>query len=264
MAAASKRNRMRYLYAIGILAALIGGLATLKFKQISTLIRAGEAAKQMGPPPESVATAVAGEDQWEGTLSAVGTVVAVHGVTISNEVPGVVTAIHFESGQVVRAGQVLVELDTSVERAQLASAQARKDLAALSQGRSQKLATTDAVSKAQLDGDEAQVKTSTADFSALQAQIDRKTVRAPFGGRLGLRTVNLGQYLNPGTPLTVLEALGSVYADFSLPQENLAAVHVGMPVQVNVNGGGDWAGTIAAVDPSIDPVTRSIKLRASI
>src|SRR6185436_11964385 len=121
------------------------------------------------------------------------------------------------------------------------------------QGRSQKLATTDAISKAQLDGDEAQVKTSSADFSALQAQIDRKTVRAPFSGRLGLRTVNLGQYLNPGTPLTVLEALGSVYADFSLPQESLPDVRVGLPVKVTA-GGAELAGLLAAVDPSLDPV----------
>src|SRR5262249_24183160 len=145
----------------------------------------------------------------------------------SNEAPGVVTAIHFESGQVVRAGQVLVELDTSVERAQLASGEARKDLAALSAGRSRQLAQSEAASKAQLDGDEAQLKTSSADFGAVRAQIDRKTVRAPFAGRLGIRSVNLGQYLNPGTPVSVLESLGSVYVDFSLPQQYLGAVKVG-------------------------------------
>ena len=116
-----------------------------------------------------------------------------------------------------------MELDTSVERAQLASAEARKELASLNAGRSRQLAKTDAISPSQLDGDEAQVKSSNADSGALQAQIERKTVRAPFAGRLGIRAVNLGQYLNPGTPVTVLESLGSVYVDFSLPQQQLAA-----------------------------------------
>src|SRR5262249_51803847 len=158
------------------------------------LIHAGELAERAGPPPEVVGTSVAAEQSWEGTLAAVGSVTAVRGVAVSNESPGVVTAIHFESGDRVRAGQVLVELDTSVERAPLAAAEARKELAAIGASRSRQLIGAEAVTKAQLDGDEANLKTSNADFGALQAQIDRKTVRAPFAGRLGLRTVNLGQY----------------------------------------------------------------------
>jgi membrane fusion protein, multidrug efflux system len=229
-----------------------------------------------GPPPEAVGTAIAHEETWEGTMSAIGTVAAVRGVAVSNEAPGVVTAIRFESGQVVRAGQVLVELDTSVERAQLESAEARRSLAELGAGRTRKLAERQAVSQAQVDTDEAQLKTSSADFGALKAQIERKTVRAPFAGRLGIRNVNLGQYLNPGTPITVLESLGSVFVDFALPQQTLAAVRVGTPVRVVLGGAGagpgaggasaglELAGTIGAVDPTIDAVTRSIKLRASI
>src|SRR3954470_13636795 len=189
-----QRNRMRYLIPIVVLIAIVLGLGMVKFKQISNLLHAGELAQKAGPPPEVVSTSVARAETWEGTLSAVGSVTAVRGVAVSNEAPGVVTAIHFESGQKVRAGQVLVELDTSVERAQLASAEARKELAAVGMGRSRQLATRNAISKAQLDGDEAQVKTSSADFGALQAQIERKSVRAPFAGRLGIRTVNLGQY----------------------------------------------------------------------
>jgi membrane fusion protein (multidrug efflux system) len=257
---------MRYLIALGALAAIIAGLGTVKFQQISMLLKAGAAAEKAGPPPEVVGTTVAKDDAWEGTMAAVGSVTAVRGVALSNESPGVVTAIHFESGQVVKAGQVLVELDTSVERAQLASAAARKELADLSAGRSRKLLQGDAVSKAQLDGDEAQLRTSQADFGALQAQIERKTVRAPFAGRLGLRQVNLGQYLNPGTAVSVLESLGSVYVDFTLPQQYLAAVKVGTPVRIVVAGAGtsEFAGTIGAVDPTIDSVTRTIKLRASV
>jgi membrane fusion protein, multidrug efflux system len=256
---------MRYLIAIVLLFAIVGGLGGVKFKQISTLLHAGEVGQKAGPPPEVVGTAVATEESWEGTLSAVGSVAAVRGVAVSNDAPGVVNAIRFESGDRVRAGQVLVELDTSVERAQLASAEARKDLAALGAGRSRQLDKTGAVSKAQLDADESQLKTSAADSTALKAQIDRKTVRAPFAGRLGIRAVNLGQYLNPGTAVTVLESLGAVYVDFSLPQQYLADVRVGTPVRVRVEGsGGELAGSVGAVDPTVDAVTRTIKLRASV
>ena len=265
MSETASKYRMRYLVPLAVLVAIVAGLGTVKFKQIQTLLHAKEMGEKMGPPPEVVGSAVASEETWEGTLSAVGTVAAVRGVAVSNESPGVVTAIHFESGQLVKAGQVLVELDTSVERAQLASAEARKDLAAISQTRSRALVEREAASKAQLDTDEAQLKSSGADFSALKAQIERKTVRAPFAGRLGIRTVNLGQYLQPGTAVTVLESLGAVYVDFSLPQQYLGEVKVGTPVRVHVGGAaGDLDGTVGAVDPTIDSMTRAIKLRASV
>ncbi len=262
----ASNHRMRYLVPLVVLVAIVAGLGTAKFKQIQTLLHAKEVGEKMGPPPEVVGTAVAGEAAWEGTLAAIGSVAAVRGVAVSNESPGVVSAIHFESGQVVRAGQVLVELDTSVERAQLASAEARKDLAAISQTRSQALVAREAASKAQLDSDVAQLKSSGADFSALKAQIERKTVRAPFAGRLGIRTVNLGQYLQPGTAVTVLESLGAVYVDFSLPQQYLGDVKVGTPLRVHLddNGGVTLDGTVGAVDPTIDSMTRAIKLRASV
>jgi membrane fusion protein (multidrug efflux system) len=166
----------------------------------------------------------------------------------------------------VKQGQILVELDTSVERAQLASARARMDLAGLTVGRSRALVQTKTIAQSALDSDEAQLKTATTDLGALQAQIDRKVVRAPFAGRLGIRAVNLGQYLNAGTTITVLEAIDSVYVDFVLPQQRLADVKVGMPVRVTIAGAEGTAqdGTIAAVDPEVDQATRAIKLRASV
>ena len=256
---------MRYLIPIVVLLAVVGGLGFIKFKQFSSLSQAMEAGQKAGPPPEVVGTAVAKEDSWEGTISAVGTIAAVRGVAISNEAAGVVKAIRFESGQLVREGQVLLELDTSVERAQLESLEARRQLAEIGAGRSRKLAETEAVSKQQVDTDEAQLKTSSADYVALKAQIDRKTVRAPFAGRLGIRNVNLGQYLNPGTAVTVLESVGALYVDFSLPQQYLPIVKVGTPVRADVTGAGvQVAGTVGAVDPTIDANTRTIKLRASI
>jgi membrane fusion protein (multidrug efflux system) len=257
---------MRYVVAIAALLLLVGGLAAVKYKQIAGLMQAGKQMQKAGPPPEAVGTAVARQETWEGTLSSVGTVTAARGVAISNEVPGTVGAIRFESGNVVRAGQVLVELDTSVERAQLASLEARKELAARNVGRSRMLAQGDGIPAAQLDGDEAQLKSSTADAAALQAQIERKTLRAPFAGRLGIRTVNLGQYLNPGTPVTVLEALGSVYVDFSLPQQYLGSVSPGTAVRAGIAGerGASFTGVVAAIDPALDPASRTIKLRASV
>jgi membrane fusion protein (multidrug efflux system) len=257
---------MRYFIAGGIVVLIVGGLVGIKFGQMSMLMKAGKVAEKLGPPPESVSTTTVKEDVWEETLSAVGSVVAAKGVALSSEVPGVVNAIRFESGAQVKAGQVLLELDSSVERAQLASAIARRELATLNTGRSRQLAKQSAIPRSQLDGDEAQLKTSRADLSALQAQIERKTIRAPFSGRLGIRAVNLGQYLNPGTQVTTLESLDVVYVDFTLPQQDVNDVAPRTPVRVSLSGDKKavFEGTISAVDPAIDATTRSVRLRASI
>ncbi len=260
-------NRKRFVIAAGISLLAIGLLAGTKFAQISSLIRFGEAAQAAGPPPEAVGTDVAKEGAWEAVLDAVGNVAAARGVTISNEVPGVVRAIRFESGAKVRAGQVLVELDASVERAQLASLRARLALANTTAGRTRRLAESGAYTKAQLDTDEAQLKTVSADVRALEAQIDRKTVRAPFAGKLGIRSVNLGQYLTPGTPVTVLESLDAVYVDFTVPQQQVARVPAGTPTRVVIPGTQPpqtLDGEVAAIDPNADPATRAVKVRASV
>jgi membrane fusion protein (multidrug efflux system) len=257
---------VRYLIAIGLLIALIGGLTTVKFTQISSLIKMGKQMEKAGPPPEVVSVAPAEAHVWGGALSAIGSVTAAKGVAISNDAPGVVARISFDSGRDVKQGQVLVELDASVERAELASALARMELAALTARRSRALVASNSISQAQLDTDEAQLRTATTDAAGLQAQIDRKTVRAPFSGRLGIRDVNLGQYLSAGTTLTVLEAIDSVYVDFTLPQQRLADVKIGMPVKVTIEGAQGLAsdGVIAAIDPSVDSTTRTMKVRASV
>jgi membrane fusion protein (multidrug efflux system) len=260
-------NPMRIAVAVGISIVVVGLLAGTKAAQISSLIRFGKAAQAAGPPPQAVATAVAQGAKWESLLESVGSVEAGRGVTISNEVPGVVRAIRFESGAKVRPGQVLVELDARVERAQLSSLQARRELATSSATRTRRLEASGASTKAQLDADEAQLKTISADAQALSAQIEKKTIRAPFGGKLGIRSVNLGQYLNPGTPITVLESQDAVYIDFTIPQQQLARVPVGTSVRIVVPGVQPprvLAGKVAAVDPNVDPVTRAVKLRASV
>jgi membrane fusion protein (multidrug efflux system) len=258
---------MRIVVAVGISLVVVGLLAGTKVAQISALMRFGKAAQAAGPPPQAVGTTVAKGAEWESLLESVGSVEAGRGVTISNEVPGVVRAIRFESGAKVRPGQVLVELDASVERAQLSSLQARRELATSSATRTRGLEARGASTRAQLDADEAQLKTVSADAQALAAQIEKKTIRAPFGGKLGIRSVNLGQYLNPGTPITVLESLDAVYIDFTVPQQQLGRVPVGTAVRVSLPGAQPprtLAGKIAAVDPSVDPVTRAVKLRASV
>jgi membrane fusion protein (multidrug efflux system) len=254
-----------FLPILGLLV-LLGGLAAIKGKQIANLIQAGATFAKVGPPPESVSSDVAQKLSWEGTLTAVGSIAAVRGVAVSSEGPGVVKRIAFESGNMVKAGQVLVELDTSVERAQLANAQARRDLAQLTVTRTRNLFAGKVVTQQQLDGDEAQLKTATAEVETLQAQIARKTVRAAFAGRLGIRAVNLGQYVGPGVTLTTLEALDSVFVDFTLPQQALGSIDVNMPVHVTVEGEHGLAadGTVAAIDPSIDPTTRTVRVRASV
>ncbi len=257
---------MRYVAAVLGLLLLIGGLAGVKGKQIASLMAMGKQMQKAGPPPEAVNTTVLQEQSWEGTLSAVGSVAAAKGVEISNDAPGVVWRIDFESGATVRQGQPLVELDSRVERAQLASARARQELAEVQAKRSRALVQSNAIAQSQLDADESAFKTSAADVSGLEAQIDRKIVRAPFAGRLGIRAVNLGQYLNPGTTLTVLEQIDSVFVDFTLPQQQLASLKVGTPVRAMVEGadGATYSGVIAAIDPSVDSTTRSLKLRASV
>jgi membrane fusion protein (multidrug efflux system) len=197
----------------------------------------------------------------------VGTVAAGRGGGGGHEIPGVVRAIRFESGAKVRAGQVLLELDAAVEKAQLASLQARQGLATTTAARTRRLAESGAYTRSQLDTDEAQLKTVSADVVALKAQIDRKTVRAPFAGKLGIRSVNLGQYLNPGTPITVLESTEGVYVDFSVPQQELARAPAGTPVRIALPGSQPpqvVEGKVAAVEPNIDAATRSVKLRASV
>jgi membrane fusion protein (multidrug efflux system) len=257
---------MRYVVAFVALVAVIGGLAAIKYKQISSLIATSHAMERAGPPPEAVGSSVVRADTWQEALDAVGSVAAARGVTLSNDAPGVVSAIHFESGGFVHQGQVLVELDSNVERAQIASMVARKELAQINAGRTRTLVSMDAVPRSQQDNDDAVVKTSRSDLDVLNAQIARKVVRAPFTGKLGIRQINLGQYLNPGTAIAVLEATDTVFVDFTLPQQRLKTVALGMPVRIVVEGEGVQPadGKISAIDPSIDAVTRSIKLRASL
>lgn len=256
---------MRYVLAIVGLLLVVGGLAFVKVSQIQMLIGFGEAMAAAGPPPESVSTTEATAQTWETSLRAVGTVASVEGVQISGEVSGVVDQIRFESGAMVKQGEVLVELDRRVERAQLAAAQVTRDLALKTVKRTRSLGAAGAESQAQLDADESALRQASVQIDVLRAQIARKVIRAPFTGRLGIRAINVGQYLSPGTPITTLEAVDGAYVDFELPQQHQPDVTPGLPVRLSAEGMPqlDGKGTIVAIEPSVDPSTRMLKLRAA-
>jgi membrane fusion protein, multidrug efflux system len=261
----SKKITRYVVVTLGLLL-LVGVLVAVKFLQISSLMAMGKEMAQAGPPPEAVASAVAESRDWEGTLFAIGTVAGAKSVDVSNDAPGRVDRIRFESGAVVKKNQVLVELDTSVERAELASAKSRRGLAEVNAKRSRLLVAEKVAAQAQLDNDEAALRTASTEVAQNQAEIERKVVRAPFAGRLGIREVDVGQYLTPGTRLTKLEEVGAVYVDFTLPQEQLGRVKEGMAVRISsaAFANAPIDGAISAVSPAVDNQTRSLQLRATI
>lgn len=245
---------------------VVGGLAAVKFSQISMLIRTGKAMQAAGPPPETVSSVTVERQTWESRLDAIATVVASKGVELTNDAAGVVSRISFESGMTVRPGQILVELDSGVERAQLASLRAKKQLAQLTLKRSEALVQAGTVAPAQLDSDRASFESLIADERALLAQIDRKVIKAPFGGKLGLRSVNVGQFLAPGTPIAALESTKSVYVDFTLPQSQLSQLKLNTEVRGFADGAEEpiAKGIISAIEPKVDSSTRSVKVRATV
>lgn len=251
----------RILLAVLGLVVTILVLGGIKGAQIGAMIAAGES---FVPPPEAVSTAVVEEAEWESSLRSVGTVVAARGVTVSTEVPGLVTKLGFESGQKVKKGAVLVQLDTSIERASLEAAQATLELAELSLKRAKGLAKRNVNAPAELDSAEATARQARAQVDNIRAQIAKKTIRAPFSGRLGIRRVELGQILDPGTPLVELQDLDEVYVDFYLPQHELAHVAPDQTVKVTSDGHGDrvWQGSIQTIEPSVDVATRNVRIRA--
>jgi membrane fusion protein (multidrug efflux system) len=240
----------------------ISGIGLFKYRQIQDAIAQG-AAFQM--PPETVTTVVAGEDHWQGSLGVIGTVTAVQGVVVSADLPGVVASIRFESGKRVRAGEVLVELDTDQERAQLAAAQAQHELAKLNLERARSLREKGVTSQAEFDRVDAEAKGAQARADEIRATIARKTIRAPFAGALGIREVNLGQYLQGGDAIVPLQALDPVYVDFSVPQQDAAHLRIGGELRVAIESrpGDEASGKISAVNSIIDEATRNVRVQAT-
>jgi membrane fusion protein (multidrug efflux system) len=245
-----------------IVAVVIGALGFFKFRQVKTAMAQGAAFK---PPPEAVTTAVARQDEWSSSVSAIGTVTAVQGVTVSADLPGIVEKISFESGRMVRAGQVLVKLDASQEEAQLAAAQSQNNLARLNLDRMRGLRESGVISQSDYDRSTAEAQQGEARVGEIRATIQRKTIRAPFSGLLGIRQVNLGQYLNGGAPIVPLQSLRPVYVNFALPQREMSRLRPGTAVQLKPEGGSEvlGAGRITAVDSVVDPATRNVQIQAT-
>jgi len=253
----------RMLVMLGVTALIVGALGFVKFKQIQTAV--GQAAS-FAPPPEAVTTITAVQEQWPDTLTAIGSVAAVQGVTVSADLPGTVDRIAFEAGRSVREGEVLALLDTRQEQAQLAAAEAQKELARLSFERMQGLLNEHVVSPAEFDRATADLRQTDARVGEIRATIDRKTIRAPFAGILGIRRVNLGQYLSAGDALVTLQSLSPIYVNFGVPQQAMAQVRAGRTVRVTVSdlAGVEFSGRITAIDSVVDESTRNVQAQATL
>ncbi len=248
--------------ALLIVVVVVAGLAGVKALQISKLIGA---ANSFAVPPETISSAVAAEQKWPDSLTAVGSISAAQGVTVASEVAGTVTEIDFESGAVVTRGDLLVRLDTSSEAAQLRAAEAQVELARLNAERLRTLRTSNVVSQSEVDTAEAALKQNQANADEIRAVIEKKTIRAPFAGRLGIRLVNLGESLDARKAIVSLQSLVPVYGDFSLPQQALSVLTTGLVVQVTSDAypGQTFVGTVTAINPDLDATTRSVSLQAT-
>ena len=254
-------KRMGFMLVVVLM--VVGSLGFVKYKQIETSI---QNFKKFQPPPAAVTTVVARQENWPASLNAIGTVVAVQGVTVSADLPGIVDRIAFDSGKSVHQGDVLVELDTRQERAQLAAAIAERDLAKVNFARLQGLVKDGVIPQADYDKAEAEQRSTEAKVVEIQATIARKTIRAPFSGTLGIRQVNLGQYLAAGTPVVPLQSLQPIYVNFGVPQETARRVHNGSIVRITADDlpGRIFEGRVTALDSVLDERTRNVQVQATV
>lgn len=242
---------------------IVAGLGFVKFRQIQAAIAQSAAFQQ---PPDAVTTIVAQQEEWPATLAAIGSMAAVQGVTVAADLPGIVDRIAFDSGKFVRKGDVLVQLDTRQEQAQLTAAEAQRDLARVNFERMQALVEDGAVSRAEYDRAAAEYKQAEARIGEIQATIARKTIRAPFSGILGIRQVNLGQYLAGGDPIVPLQALDPIYVNFGVPQQDAVHIRPGRTVRVLAEdaAGVTFEGRVTAVNSVVDEATRNIQVQATL
>ena len=242
---------------------VLGGVFGYKFYKV----RQTQAAMAARPAPVvAVTTAEATTDTWRDSLVAVGSLESFQGILVKTEIEGRVLRVAFESGAVVKAGDLLVELDAASEEAQLKSLQARAKLAEITLSRARDLRANGTNAQADLDAAEASSLEAIAAVEELKATLAKKRIVAPFAGRLGIRQVNPGQFLNKGDALVVLEALDPIYADFGLPQQAIADVTPGLEVRVSVDAfpEKEFAGKIEAINPRVSGDTRNVRIRAAL
>jgi len=255
-----KKRMVIMLVVVGV---LIGGLVGFNFFKGYMMQKYMASA----PIPASTVTAMTADyQQWQPQLAAVGTLRAVRGVDVTTEVAGLVRSVNFKSGDETPAGKVLAELNIDADVAQLHSLQAAADLAQTVYDRDKAQFDIEVIPKAQVDADAADLKSKKAQVAQQQALIDKKTIRAPFAGRLGITTVNPGQYLNPGDKLVTLQTIDPIYVDFFLPQQQLPQIAIGQKVNVGTDAykGTSFPGKINAINPRVDPSTRNVQVEATI
>ena len=260
----TRRGTTKRMIIMLLIAALVFG-AIYGFQQFrNSMIQ--KMIRGKGMPPQAVSTIVTATDAWQPSVEAVGDLRASSGANLSTEVGGLVTGIHFESGKAVAKGQLLVELNIAPLQAQLEQFQAASKLAQLNYNRDLAQYKIQAISQSVVDTDAANLKIAQAQLATQAATIAQKTIRAPFAGRLGIRQIDLGQYLAPGTTIVSLQKLDPIYLDFSVPQTEIALIRIGEKIaaQTNALPGKTFTGTISAIEPQIDTTTRNLKVRASI
>jgi membrane fusion protein (multidrug efflux system) len=253
----------RIFVTIAGLVLLTGLLAGIKALQIGKMISAGAA---FVPPPEAVTTATAETQTWESALTSTGSLEAAQGTLVTSEMPGKVVEIAFEPGGRVNAGDLLIKQDTSSEEAQLRAAEAQAKLAKVNLDRIKQLLEDQLAARAQYDTAEANFNQAVAQADSIRAVIEKKTIRAPFSGRLGVRLVNIGQALKEGDPIVSLQRLDPIFVNFLLPQQELPMVKIGLPARVttDVLSGRPVEGSVTAINPEVDPATRNIRIQATI
>ncbi len=248
------------LVAVGV---LFGGLFGFK-AFLGGVIKKSISAQ--GIPPQTVSTAKAQFTEWQGEFQAVGTLRAVRGADIAPELSGVITDIHFQSGQAVAAGAPLVQFNAESDVARLQSLAAAADLAQANYERDKKQLEFQAVSQAVVETDAATLKSARAQVAEQQALLNKKLVRAPFEGRLGIRAVDVGQYVNAGAKLVTLQALDPVYVDFYAPQKSLGKIALKQKIILKTDAfqGQEFPGEVSSIDPKVDPATRNVQVRATV
>lgn len=252
---------LRFILMLAVLGLVFGGIYTWKQQQWEQM-----SAQKGPPPPATIATAEVKKENWRPRLHAVGSLVSIHGIQVTNEVAGKVQAIHFKSGQEVEQGDVLLELDDSVDQADLEGALAQRRLAEVRFNRARDLLERNAVSQADYDEARANLDNATATVSSRRKFLEKKTILAPFSGRLGIRRVDVGEYLAPGSAIVPLQALDPIYVDYALPERELDQLSVGQSLTVTVKAYPErvFQGEISAINPGIDPQTRNIRIRGTL
>jgi membrane fusion protein (multidrug efflux system) len=255
--------KKRIIYTVVGLIVVIGVLAGIKALQIGKMIAHGE---QSVPSPLPVNTAAVHRVSWQSLLTSVGSLEAVQGVMVTAELTGKVVHIGFEPGTMVQAGALLVQQDISSEKAQLRGAEAALDLAKVNIERLSKLLADGTIAQSQYDDAAAKLKEDAAHVDNIRAIIAKKTIRAPFAGRLGIRLVDLGQILKEGDEIVSLQSLDPIFVNFLLPHQDLPQIQLGFTVQVTTDAlaGQTIEGRVTAINPQVDSSTRNIRVQATV